>query len=96
MRQPNFTREQFRRGNASLTLIVAQHGPDRVGVVTFVGKQGVRLAFGQPDQGIIRLAICRLTNRQVEGEWSSEGISQAVKFTGLTTRKCVLRTLRGN
>ena len=41
--------------------------------------------LGQADQGIICLAICRLITRQVAGDWSSEGISQAVKLTGEPT-----------
>ncbi|SMQ78824.1 hypothetical protein SAMN06295984_2839 [Sphingopyxis terrae subsp. ummariensis] len=47
-----------------------------------VGKQGVGSAFGQTDQGVIRLAVCCLADRQMESERSSEGISQAVKLTG--------------
>ena len=38
--------------------------------------------FGQTDQGVIGLAICCLADRQVEGERSAKGISQAVKLTG--------------
>ena len=57
-------------------------GADRVCIVAFVRKEGIGCPFRQADQRIIRLAICRFTARQQEGDWSSEGISQAVKLTG--------------
>lgn len=57
-------------------------GADRIGVVALVGKQGIGGAFGQDDQGIVRLAVCRFAARQVEGERSPEGIGEAVKLTG--------------
>ena len=50
--------------------------------LALVSEQGVRRALGQDDQGIIRLAVCRLAAGQVEGEWSSKGVSQAVKLPG--------------
>lgn len=57
-------------------------GADRVGIVALVGEQGIRRSLRQDDQRVIRLAVCRLAARQVEGERSPEGISQAVKLTG--------------
>ena len=55
---------------------------DSVGVVALVGEQTVRCGLGQADQGVIGFAICGLADRQMESERPSEGISQAVKFTG--------------
>lgn len=40
------------------------------------------LLLPERDQRVISLAVCRLADRQVEGESSSPGISQAVKLTG--------------
>ena len=68
--------------DASLALAHGKVGADCVGVVALVGEQSIGCAFGQADQDVISSAICRLGNRQMEGERSSEGISQAVKLTG--------------
>jgi len=61
---------------------VGKVGPDRVGILALVGKQRDWCALGQIDQVFIGLAVGCFTDRQVEGERSSEGISQTVKFTG--------------
>ena len=53
-----------------------------MGIIAFVGEQGVWRALWQPDQRIICLTVCRFAARQMEGDWSSEGISHAVKLTG--------------
>jgi hypothetical protein len=55
---------------------------DCIGIVALVGKQGLGSVFWQTDQRVIGLAVCCLADRQVEGERSPEGISQAVKLTG--------------
>lgn len=65
-----------------LDLPFGEVGTDGVGIVALVGKQSIRRALGQDDQGVIRLAVCCLSAGQVEGERSSEGVSQAVKLTG--------------
>lgn len=51
-------------------------------MVTLVRQQRFWRPLRQGDQGVKRLAIRRFANRQVEGEWPSSGISQAVKLTG--------------
>ena len=68
--------------NDSLDVPFGKIGADRVGIEALVGEQGVRCALWQADQGFIGFAICRLADRQMEGERSSEGIGQAVKLTG--------------
>jgi len=50
-------------------------GADGISIVAFIGKQSIRRALEQADQGVIGFAVCRLADRQVEGKWSSEGIS---------------------
>ncbi|WP_069337114.1 hypothetical protein [Sphingobium yanoikuyae] len=57
-------------------------GTDCICIVAFVGKQRGWRPLGQADQGIIRLAVCRIAMFQVEGDWSSESISEAVKLAG--------------
>ncbi len=44
--------------------------------------QGIRRSLGQADQRVIRFAVRRLTDCQVEGKWPPKGVSQAVKLTG--------------
>jgi hypothetical protein len=56
-------------------------GTDGVRIIAFVREQGVGCPVGQIDQGAIRLAVRSFTGGQVEGERSSEGISQSVKLT---------------
>ena len=63
--------------NDCLDLALRKVSTDCIGV-----EKGVRYALGQADQGVIGLAICCLADRQMERERSSEGITQAVNFTG--------------
>lgn len=63
-------------------IVVGQPCQERIGIVAFVGKQRDWRPLGQVDQVLISFAVCRFANCQVEGERSSKGISQAVKFTG--------------
>lgn len=65
-------------GNDGLDLSFSEIVADRICIVALVGEQSVRCALWQADQGVIG----RLADRQMEGERSSEGISQAVKLTG--------------
>jgi hypothetical protein len=67
--------------NDGLYVAACQVGTDGVRIITPVCQKRLRRLFGQGDQRVICLAVCRLTNRQVEGDWSSKGISQAVKLT---------------
>jgi hypothetical protein len=55
---------------------------DGVGIITLVCQQGMGRAFGLVDQRIIGFTIRRFADGQMEGDWSSEGISQTVKLTG--------------
>ncbi|KQM96634.1 hypothetical protein ASE78_11670 [Sphingomonas sp. Leaf25] len=65
-----------------LDILFGKVGTDGVGIVPLVGQQRIWCALRKDDQGVIRLAVCRLAACQVEGERQPEGISQAVKFTG--------------
>ena len=55
-------------------------GTDCVGIVTLIGEQSVWCSLGQVDQGVRGFAVSRLADRQMEGEWSSEGIGQTVSL----------------
>ena len=57
-------------------------GSDGIGIVPLVGQKRLWRLLWQGDQRIIGLAVRRFADRQVEGERSSSGISQTVKFTG--------------
>lgn len=64
----------------SLYLPASKVGPDGIGVVAFVGQQGLGRAFGQVDQFGVGRAIGSLAIRQMEGNWSSSGIGQTMKM----------------
>lgn len=57
-------------------------GANGIGVVSLVGEECLGCLLRQGNQRVIGLAIGRFADRQVEGERSSSGISQTVKFTG--------------
>ena len=49
--------------NDGFDLLFGKIGANGIDVIAFVGKEGVRGAFGQVNQGIIRPAICCLAAR---------------------------------
>ena len=57
-------------------------GSDGVGVIGLVCQKRPWRLLRQGDQRVIGLAIRRFADGQVEGDGSSSGISQTVKFTG--------------
>ena len=61
---------------------LSQIGADGVGIISLVREQGIGCTFRLIDQRVIGFAIRCFTDCQVEGDWPSEGVSQAVKFTG--------------
>ena len=69
-------------GDDGLDIPLGQIGADGIGIIAFVCQQGIGCAFRLIDQRAIGLAIGCFADRQVEGDWPSEGISQAVKLTG--------------
>ena len=66
----------------SLYLAASKVGTDGIGIVALVGQQGLGRPFGQVDQLGVGRAVCGLAMRQMEGDWSSSGVSQTVKLTG--------------
>lgn len=76
------TRRFDRPGDDCLDLPFGKVGTDGVNILAFVGEQRERCPLWQVDEVIKRFAVCCLADSQVEGERSSEGISQAVKLTG--------------
>lgn len=52
------------RGDGAVELEMAEHAFD---------------AVGQADRGFMGFGICRLAGLQLEGEWSSKGVSQPMK-----------------
>lgn len=71
----------FGRDNL-LYLATRKVSTDGIRVVALVGQQGLGCAFGQIDQLGVGCAVGSLSMRQMEGDGSSSGISQTVKFTG--------------
>ena len=68
--------------NHRLDVSLREVGANGIGIISLVGQQRSRGAFGKVDQGCIGLAISSFPARQVERERSSEGIGEAVKLTG--------------
>ncbi len=66
----------------SLDVAACEVGSDGVGVVSLVRQKRLWRLLRQGDQRVIGLAIGRFADGQVEGERSSSGICQTVKFTG--------------
>ena len=67
-------------GGGEIDVPLRKVSADGAGIVAVVGKQGIRRALRQDDQGVTRFAICRLAAGQVQGERSPEGDSQAVSL----------------
>ena len=57
-------------------------GPDRIGIIGLVGEQRTGLPFGQIDQRLIGLAVCRFSGREVKGDRSASGITETMNLTG--------------
>jgi hypothetical protein len=68
--------------NYGLDAAAGNVGSDGVGVIALVGQQRLWCLFWQRDQRVIGIAIGCFADRQVEGDGSSSGIGQTVKFTG--------------
>ncbi len=59
-----------------------QVGTDRIGVVSLVGKKGIRRLLRQIDQRVVGFAIGRFAGREVEGNGAASGITETMNFTG--------------
>lgn len=68
--------------NDSLYVAASKVCADGIGVVALVCQQGLGRAFRQVDQLGVGRAIGGLAMRQMEGDGSSSGIGQTMKFTG--------------
>lgn len=69
-------------GDDRLHEAARQVGPDRIGVIPFVGEQRLGPALGQGHEHAVGTAVGRLAARQVERDQSSPGVGDAVKLTG--------------
>jgi hypothetical protein len=64
--------------DASLLEIIA----DCIGVVGFVGEQGIWRLLGQIDQRVVALAVRRFARREFEGDGPASGITETMNLTG--------------
>jgi hypothetical protein len=71
----------FGRDNG-LYVATRKVGANGISVIALVCQQGFRRAFGQVDQSGVGGAVSGLAMGQMEGDWSSLGVSQTVKLTG--------------
>lgn len=64
-----------------------------MGIAAVIGEKGLWLPLGQGYRYVIGFAIRRFSDRQLEGEWSSLGVSQTAKLTGEPAPRAAQRSL---
>jgi len=67
----------------------------RFGYLGLIGQESFRHLFGQIDQRVVSLAVCRFAGREVEDDRSASGISQTVNFTGEPALRAAKSSLMG-
>lgn len=72
----------WRARNYGLVFPLCKVGTGCVGIVALIGEQSVRCLLVLVVHGVRGFAVSRFADRQMEGEWSYEGIGQTSKFTG--------------